>query len=62
MVFKQTSSQFQEGLVLYKQRPDKAWSITDCVSFKSMSEYGLTEDLAYDKHFEQAGFIALLRN
>lgn len=60
-VVKQSSSQFQEGLLLYKQRQDKEWSITDCVSFKIMEEHGITEALAYDKHFEQAGFMALLR-
>jgi predicted nucleic acid-binding protein len=27
-----------------------------------MEEYGITEALAYDKHFEQVGFIALLRD
>ena len=61
-VIQQSSSQFQEGLLLYKKRPDKEWSITDCVSFKIMEEYGITEALAYDKHFEQVGFIALLRD
>ncbi len=61
-VVRQSSSQFQEGLLLYKQRQDKEWSITDCVSFKIMEEYAITEALAYDKHFEQAGFIPLLRD
>ncbi|NEO57085.1 MAG: type II toxin-antitoxin system VapC family toxin [Okeania sp. SIO3B5] len=61
-VVKQTSSQFQEGLFLYKQRVDKQWSLTDCVSFQIMEYYNILEALAYDKHFEQAGFIALLRN
>ena len=61
-VIQQSSSQFQEGLLLYKQRLDKDWSITDCVSFKIMEENGITEALAYDKHFEQAGFTALLRD
>ncbi len=61
-VIQQSSSQFQEGLLLYKKRLDKEWSITDCVSFKIMEEYGITEALAYDKHFEQVGFIALLRD
>ncbi len=61
-VVKQTSSQFQEGLLLYKQRVDKQWSLTDCVSFKRMEEYNILEALTYDKHFEQAGFIALLRS
>lgn len=61
-VIQQSSSQFQEGLLLYKKRLDKEWSITDCVSFKIMEEYGITEALAYDKHFEPVGFIALLRD
>ncbi|MCT7983501.1 PIN domain-containing protein [Laspinema sp. A4] len=61
-VIQQSSQQFKEGLLLYKQRPDKEWSLTDCVSFKIMEEYAITEALAYDKHFEQAGFIPLLRD
>ena len=52
---------FQGGLDLYRSRPDKAWSLTDCISFVVMRERGLTETLAYDRHFEQAGFRALLR-
>ena len=57
----QTSKQFQQGLKLYKNRLDKNWSLTDCVSFKIMEDMSIYEALAYDKHFEQAGFIALLR-
>jgi len=61
-VISQTSQQFQQGLELYKNRLDKNWSLTDCVSFKIMEQMGIDEALAYDKHFEQAGFRALLRN
>jgi predicted nucleic acid-binding protein len=61
-VVKQSSSQFQDGLLLYKQTPDKEWSITDCVYFKIVEAYGITEALAYDKHFDRAGFVALLRD
>lgn len=61
-IVSQTSTQFQQGLLLYEQRPDKEWSHTDCVSFQIMQEQGIAEALAYDKHFAQAGFIALLRN
>ncbi len=61
-VVRQSSNQFEEGLLLYKQRRDKKWSITDCVSFKIMEQYGITEALAYGKHFYQAGFIPLLRD
>lgn len=58
----QTSDQFKQGFELYKNRLDKNWSLTDCVSFKIMEQMGIYEALAYDKHFEQAGFRALLRN
>lgn len=61
-VISQTSQQFQQGLELYKNRLDKNWSLTDCVSFKIMEQMGIYEALAYDKHFEQAGFKALLRD
>jgi predicted nucleic acid-binding protein len=54
-------SLFDRGLDLYSQRPDKAWSLTDCISFVVMTERGLTEALTGDHHFEQAGFRALLR-
>lgn len=61
-VISQTSQQFQQGLELYKNRLDKNWSLTDCVSFEIMEQMGIYEALAYDKHFEQAGFRALLRD
>ncbi len=51
---------FERGLVLYRSRPDKAWSLTDCISFVVMVDEGLTEALTGDHHFEQAGFRALL--
>jgi len=49
------------GLRLHHDRPDKDWSLTDCVSFHLMQERGITRALAYDIHFEQAGIEALLR-
>jgi predicted nucleic acid-binding protein len=61
-IIAQTSKQFEKGLQLYQQRKDKEWSHTDCVSFTIMAEYQITEALAYDKHFTQAGFIPLMRN
>jgi hypothetical protein len=50
----------QCGLDLFADRPDKNWSLTDCVSFVVMHGEGLTEALTGDNHFEQAGFKALL--
>jgi uncharacterized protein len=55
-------SLFEDALTLYNQRTDKAWSLTDCSSFLIMSHYGITDAIAYDKHFIQAGFRALLRD
>ena len=47
---------------LYSFRQDQSWSLTDCASFLVMEERGITEALAHDRDFEQAGFTALLRN
>lgn len=52
---------FQAGISLHRARRDKAWSLTDCISFHVMQERGISQALAYDEHFEQAGFEALLR-
>lgn len=52
---------FRQFLNLYEQRADKAWSLTDCASFCIMQQRELLEALTHDRHFEQAGFIALLR-
>ncbi|MBI2805724.1 MAG: type II toxin-antitoxin system VapC family toxin [Planctomycetes bacterium] len=52
---------FDAGLDLHARRPDKEWSLTDCISFVVMQRRGLTRALAHDHHFEQAGFEALLR-
>jgi predicted nucleic acid-binding protein len=49
------------ALDLYHQHADKGWTLTDCISFAIMRERGLTEALTGDKHFEQAGFTALLK-
>lgn len=42
-------------------RSDKDWSLTDCISFMIMTENAMKEALTGDRHFEQAGFVALLR-
>jgi predicted nucleic acid-binding protein len=55
-----SSSLFGRGFELYANRPDKDWSLTDCISFVVMDEHGLTEALTSDHHFEQAGFRVLL--
>lgn len=60
-IIPQTSRQFAEAFDHYRQMRDKDWSVTDCASFAVMRVRGITEALAHDHHFEQAGFVALLR-
>lgn len=57
----QTDAQFRGAVERYASRGDQRWSLTDCASFLVMEERGITEALAYDRDFEQAGFAALLR-
>lgn len=52
---------FARALELFRNRTDKEWGLIDCVSSILMRERGLTEALTPDKHYEQAGFRALLR-
>lgn len=47
---------------LLTQRQDKAWSLVDCSSFVVMQHRGLAEALTTDHHFEQAGFVRLLKS
>lgn len=54
-------STWNAGVELYGNRPDKEWSLTDCISFVVMAEWGIREALTGDHHFEQAGFTALLK-
>jgi predicted nucleic acid-binding protein len=52
---------WQRGVALFAARPDKDWSLTDCLSFAVMQERQINEALTTDHHFEQAGFVALLK-
>jgi predicted nucleic acid-binding protein len=53
---------FQAGLALYHERPDKGYSLTDCISMQTMRREGLTEAVTSDRHFEQEGFRVLFRD
>jgi predicted nucleic acid-binding protein len=50
-----------EAWNLLKVRRDKEWSLADCAGFVLMQRRGITEALATDHHFEQAGFVRLLK-
>ena len=61
-VIPQTSHQFHQALERYRSRLDQNWSVLDYASFIIMETRQIHEALAFDHHFEQAGFTALLRN
>ncbi len=47
-------AEFDRGIEPYRHRPDKDWSLTDCVSFVVMRDHGVNEALSTDRNFEQA--------
>lgn len=49
----------RDALTLYRKRPDKEWTLTDCTSFVVMQRERIREALTRDHHFVQAGYIAL---
>ena len=61
-VIPQSRESFLAGLQLYRSRPDKRYSLIDCISMQTMRKEGLTEVLTNDRHFEQEGFRALFRD
>jgi hypothetical protein len=56
-----TGDLYSQAFELFRDRPDKEWSLTDCASFAVMQARDLTDALTSDEHFEQAGYRALLR-
>ncbi len=56
-----TDALFRRGVELFRQRLDKEWSLTDCISFVAMKDERITDALTGDRHFEQAGFRTLLK-
>ena len=59
-VVRVTTALLMDALDLYEARPDKTWSLTDGVSFLVMDAQGLTVAVTTDRHFQQAGFRALM--
>jgi len=52
----------KQGFTLLQERLDKNYSLCDSVSFVIMRERGVSEALTTDKHFEQEGFVKLLKS
>ncbi len=60
VVCPQSHQTFLDGYALYKARPDKGYSLTDCISMQTMQQEGISEILTHDDHFTQEGFTKLL--
>ena len=58
-VVRHTHESFLAGLVLYKARADKGYSLTDCISMTTMLERNILQVLTHDRHFTQEGFEIL---
>lgn len=58
-VIPQSHNTFLAGIELYRQRADKEYSLTDCISIQTMKQLGITEVLTHDRHFTQEGFNIL---
>jgi len=61
LVIPQTRPLLHEAIALYRSRPDKDWSLTDCASSLIMEKRKITEALSHDGHFAQMGYTPLLR-
>jgi predicted nucleic acid-binding protein len=61
-VIPQSRGSLLSGMALYEARPDKRYSLVDCISMQTMRQEGLIEVLTNDRHFEQEGFQALFRD
>lgn len=51
----------EDGMRVLRAQLDKTYSLCDAVSFVLMRKAGLTDALTTDHHFDQAGFVRLLR-
>jgi uncharacterized protein len=59
-VVPQTPTLFDPGLELYRRRPDKGYSMCDCMSMVVCTQLQISEVLTSDRDFEQQGFKILL--
>ena len=59
-IVRQTPELFDAGIELYRQRPDKGCSLTDCMSMLVCRQLGIVDVLTHDRHFEQEGFSIFL--
>ena len=56
-----STTEWQKGYALYRSRPDKAWSLVDCISIHLCQRQSIREVFTSDRNFTQAGYQILLR-
>ena len=60
-LIEQSHDLFTRGLELYSGRPDKRYSLTDCISMTVMREMNIIEVLTHDRDFENESFVRLIK-
>jgi uncharacterized protein len=61
VIIPQSQDSFRAGVAFYADRPDKEYSLIDCISMATIRAHGLTGVLTNDHHFTQEGLVVLLR-
>lgn len=59
-IIEATHENFLDGFELYRNRLDKGYSLTDCISMNAVRRRDISEVLTHDHHFEQEGFRPML--
>jgi predicted nucleic acid-binding protein len=57
-----THDEWERGFEVYRARPDKSWSLVDCISILLCRRQGIEDVFTGDQHFEQAGLRILVRS
>lgn len=55
------AARFHVAQAFFLKHADQEWSFTDCLSFCLMKELRLRDALTKDGHFNEAGFVAMLK-
>jgi len=56
-----TEDLYDAAFTLYRERPDKSYSMVDCIGMVICKDRGITEVLTADHDFEQEGLTILLK-
>jgi uncharacterized protein len=61
-IIEASTADWHAGYTLYQSRPDKAWSLVDCISTHLCQQQSIREVFTADRNFLQAGYLILLNN